>query len=163
MSVSQMETEGTRELVAQYLTALSHLAERAAEEPDGGWALTRPLLFHAHHTAELAAKSVLLLGSIAFEPRHGLVDLWKAVTDAGLDTSVEAVDSDWCASFVALIADLTGNSVGARYARPNAGHTPIDDTWCCVNPTALAAATDRFAIQCIALAQAAEEVVARQI
>lgn len=162
ISLSQSESEGTRELVDQYLTALGHLAGRAAESPDGGWALTRPVLFHAHHTAELAAKSVLMAGNASFEPRHGLVDLWTAITDAGLDQKVEAVDPDWCRDFVARVADLAGNSIGARYARPNVGHAPIDEVWCCVNPQALFDATDRFAVQCVAMAQASEEAIAAQ-
>lgn len=157
VSLSRTESEGTRELVAQYLTALRYLADRAAEAPDGRWDLTRPLLFHAHHTAELAVKSVLMTAGVDFPTRHGLEALWKSATDGGLDQLVSAVNTAWCHGFVSLIADLAGNSVGARYARPNAGHTALDDIWCCVNPRALAEATESFAVMCIAIAQEQEE------
>ena len=162
ISLSQTEAEATRELVEQYLTGLSHLAGKAAEAPDGGWALTRPLLFHAHHTAELAAKSALLSAGAIFGERHGLTELWQSIVKAGLNKAVAAVDADWCQAFAALIADLAGNSIGARYARPNKDHTPIDDVWCCVNPQGLATATETFAIQCLAMAQEAEEAGATE-
>lgn len=160
VSLSQTEAVATRELVDQYLTALRNLAERAAQSPDGGWGLTRPMLFHAHHTAELAAKAALIAGGESVEKHHGLLTLWEAIKVAGLDARVEALEADWCGAFVALIGDLAGNSIGARYAKPSAGHAPIDDVWCCVNPDALFAATERFAIQCIALAPAVEEASA---
>lgn len=162
ISLSQTESEGTRELVEQYLMGLSHLAERAAESPDGGWALTRPLLFHAHHTAELAAKSALLSAGVTFEARHGLTELWRTIVRAGLNKTVAAVDAEWCQGFTTLIADLAGNSIGARYAKPNKHHAPIDDVWCCVNPQGLATATETFAIQCIAMAQEAEDPATTQ-
>ena len=158
MSLSRTEVEGTRELVEQYLAALRHLADRAAEEVDGGWALTRPLLFHAHHTAELAVKAALLEGGVAFEARHGLEELWAKIEAAGLDQSVSAVDTAWCRGFLGLVAGAAGNSIGARYARPNRGHLPVDDVWCCVSPIALFTATECFAIQCIAMSQAAAEL-----
>ena len=158
VSLSRTEAEGTRELVEQYLAALRHLAERAAEEVDGGWALTRPLLFHAHHTAELAMKTALLECGVAFEARHGLEELWAKIEAAGLDQSVSAVDTAWCRSLLALVAGAAGNSIGARYARPNHGHVPVDDVWCCVSPIALFTATECFAIQCIAMSQAAPEL-----
>lgn len=158
MSLSRTEAEGTRELVEQYLAALRHLADRAAEEIDGGWALTRALMFHAHHTAELAMKTVLLSGGVPFEARHGLEDLWATIEAAGLDQSVSAVDTAWCRDFLALVAAAAGNSIGARYARPNRGHLPVDDVWCCVSPIALFTATECFAIQCIAMSQAAAEL-----
>ncbi|MGE0229648.1 MAG: HEPN domain-containing protein [Dehalococcoidia bacterium] len=158
VSLSRTEVEGTRELVEQYLAALRHLADRAAEEVDGGWALTRPLLFHAHHTAELAVKTALLEGGVAFEARHGLEDLWATIEAVGLDQSVSAVDTAWCRDFLALVAAAAGNSIGARYARPNRGHLPVDDVWCCVSPIALFTATECFAVQCIAMSQAAAEL-----
>lgn len=158
VSLSRTEVEGTRELVEQYLAALRHLADRAAEEVDGGWALTRPLLFHAHHTAELAMKTVLLSGGVPFEARHGLEDLWATIEAVGLDQSVSAVDTAWCRDFLALVAAAAGNSIGARYARPNRGHLPVDDVWCCVSPIALFTATECFAVQCIAMSQAAAEL-----
>lgn len=157
VSVSRTEADGTRELVEQYLGALRHLADRAAEEIDGGWALTRPLLFHAHHTAELAMKTALLSGGVQVEDRHGLEGLWASIVKAGLDQSVSAVDTGWCRDFVALVASAAGNSIGARYARAGRGHVPVDDVWCCVSPIALFTATERFAVQCIALARAAAE------
>lgn len=162
VSLSQTESEGTVELVDQYLTALGHLVESAAESPDGGWALTRPLLFHARHTAELAAKAALLAGGVAYERHHGLVTLWGKLADAGLDQKVPAVDAGWCHNFTSVVADLAGNSIGARYAKPNAGHTPIDEIWCCVNPAALFAVTESFAVQCVAIAQAAADAIADQ-
>jgi hypothetical protein len=93
---------------------------------------------------------------------HGLAALWRKIASAGLDQRVAAVDARWCGNFSSVVADLAGNSIGARYAKPNAGHTPIDDIWCCVNPDALFAATESFAVQCVALAQAAAEASAEQ-
>jgi HEPN domain-containing protein len=124
--------------------------------------LPAPLLFHAHHTAELAIKAALIPAGVAFEPKHGLGDLWAALVDEGTTAKLSIVDVGWCRDYVALVADLAGNSVGARYARPNKGHSPIDDTWCCVSPRALAAATEHFAIQCIAVAQEVAEAVPTQ-
>jgi hypothetical protein len=95
-------------------------------------------------------------------PNHGLATLWRKIAGAGLDQKVTAVDADWCGNFTSVVADLAGNSIGARYAKPNAGHTPIDDIWCCVNPDALFAATESFAVQCVALAQAAADGVTDQ-
>ena len=141
VSVTANESQGTRELVEQYLTALGHLAKRAARSPDGGWERTRPLLFNSHHTCELAVKAALLAGGVVFEARHGLADLWTALSGAGLTTALNDADADWCQDFAAFIADVAGNSIGARYAKPNPGRTAIDDVWCCVNPTALFEAT----------------------
>ena len=157
VSLAANESQGTRELVEQYLAALQTVAAQAAESVDGGWELTRPLLFHAHHTCELAAKSALLAGRVAFETRHGLPELWASLSSAGLTEVLDTSEQDWCHDFVAFIADLAGNSIGARYARPNPGRAAIDDLWCCVNPTALFEATEHFAIRCIAIVQAAEE------
>lgn len=156
VSLSRAESDGTAELVGQYLSALGRLAEAAADSPDDGWALTRPLLFNAHHTAELAAKAVLLAAGVQFERHHGLVSLWDKVAGSGLPGAVPTVDPGWCQRFVGVVANLAGNSIGARYAKPNEGHAAIDDVWCCVNPTALYAATESFAAQCLALAQSAE-------
>lgn len=162
MSLAADESQGTWELVDQYLTALRYLATHAAQSPDGGWELTRPLLFHAHHTCELAAKSALLAGGVAFEARDGLADLWSELSSAGLTEALNTSEADWCQNFATFIADVAGNSIGARYAKPNPGRTAIDDVWCCVNPTALFQATEHFAIRCIVIAQTADEADAAQ-
>ena len=65
VSLSRTEVEGTRELCEQYLAALRHLADRAAEDVDVGCALTRPRLLPAHHTAELAVTAAPPPGGVA--------------------------------------------------------------------------------------------------
>lgn len=84
------------------------------------------------------------------------------IPGVGSAKRVAAVDAKWCSNFTSVVADLAGNSIGACHAKPNAGHTPIDDIWCCVNPEARFAATDSFAVQCVALAQAAADATTDQ-
>ena len=120
------------------------------------------MLFTAHHTCELAAKAALLAHAAPFEARHGLVDLWASVVKVGLTATIPQGESDWCSAFASHLADVAGNSIGARYPKPNRGHVAIDETWCCVSPTALAAATEYFAIRCVAIAQDASQVATDQ-
>jgi hypothetical protein len=118
----------------QHLLAFSMLVEQVQGD-DSGYALTRPLVFEAHHVSELALKA----RTLQFDPRsntnlppagHHLGQLLaaeRALNGARSDSS------GWEDSFVSM---LDRASEAGRYPVAVRGEALHDD-WCCVDAEAL--------------------------
>ncbi len=92
-----------------------------------------------------------------------------AIYGVGTDIAGQGSAKGWPPSTpngaaTSLRSSMTWRATASARAMPspNAGHTPIDDICCCVNPEALFAATESFAVQCVALAQAAADATTDQ-
>lgn len=126
----------------QHLAAFGLLAEEAGAiaRESSGWYIARPLVFAAHHVAELALKTATLsrrgdwsLGA-AGHALASLLDLDREVNGPRQasriweDQLVHMLDQAWEAG---------------RYPDRRSGE-PLFDEWCCVSASALHRAIDVF-------------------
>lgn len=92
-----------------------------------------------------------------------------AIYGVGTDIAGQGSAKGWPPSTpngaaTSLRSSLTWRAIASARGMPSRtqGTPPIDDIWCCVNPEALFAATESFAVQCVALAQAAADATTDQ-
>ena len=124
----------------QALTAMAGVASRQAREGNG-WLMGRPLVFAAHHVAELSLKvATLPLRNRWRDGRqnngHDLAYL------LALDRAQNGVrdTSEWEDTFVTM---LERAQEAGRFPDRREGQ-PLFDQWCCVSATALFSAVMEF-------------------
>lgn len=120
-------------ILDQQYRAFADLAARARrdrDETESGNAVSRPLLFLAHHVSEVAIK-VALVGtqSGSGSRTHNLLVLWQRLVDAGGISRLGAGEVAWCGRFVEQMHALTPDGFDGRYADA----TVTEDAWCCFN------------------------------
>lgn len=134
-------------LIGQYQHAFNLLADTAEQEADDGWALTRPVLFAAHHVCEVALKLVIAAENTAVVKRvHPLPELRVAATR--LDRALQQDELEWIERFIALMDGLTHNGFEGRYIE-------IESEWCCLALGPLRESVDCFVALCVLAASAA--------
>lgn len=126
-SKSSGRIKGWDDLIDQHANALVLLAD-AAVAGGGGWGLTRPILFEAHHICELALKRLLAQHGQT-RRSHKLDVLWTHAAPH-LPRRVTKADRAWLDSFVTEMAALTVDGQDGRF--PDAT-TDISTKWCCLN------------------------------
>lgn len=126
-SKSNGRIAGWDDLIDQHAKALGLLVDAAVAE-GGGWGLTRPVLFGAHHVCELALKR-LLAQHRQSSRSHNLGVLWHQASPL-LPKRISKRDKEWLYAFVASIANLTADGQDGRF--PDAT-TDISKNWCCLN------------------------------
>lgn len=150
----QLDTESPLEswllLVGQHQRAFGLLADAAEQEEGGGWALTRPVLFAAHHVCELALKLVTAADDPAAVRRvHPLPELRETATR--LDRVLEPSELEWSGRFISLMDELTHKGFEGRYIQ-------IDGAWCCLALGPLREGVDAFVALCVVAASAQRPV-----
>ncbi|MGV1010399.1 MAG: hypothetical protein ACOYBY_17665 [Dermatophilaceae bacterium] len=126
-SKSNGRIKGWDDLINQHASALALLVD-AAVDGGGGWGLTRPVLFEAHHICELALKRLLAQHHQASRS-HKLGGLWCQASPL-LPKRISKGDRMWLDTFVAEMAELTTDGQDGRF--PDAT-TDISKKWCCLN------------------------------
>jgi hypothetical protein len=126
-SKSNGRIKGWDDLIDQHANALVLLVDAAVAD-GGGWGLTRPILFEAHHICELSMKRLLAQHQQSSRS-HKLDSLWKQVVPL-LPRRVSKGDKAWLDAFVAEMAELTIDGQDGRF--PDAT-TDISKKWCCLN------------------------------
>lgn len=126
-SKSTGRIRGWDDLIDQHLNAFDLLVKAAIAE-GGGWGLTRPVLFEAHHICELILKRLLAQRSLTSKS-HKLAELW-ALAEPQLPKRVTKRDRAWLGSFIAEMAGLTSDGQDGRF--PDA-KKDISAKWCCLN------------------------------
>lgn len=126
-SKSSGRIKGWEDLIDQHANAFALLVDAAVAD-GGGWGLTRPILFEAHHVCELAMKR-LLAQHQQTSRSHKLGTLWSKAAPL-LPKRISKRDRAWLDSFVAEMAELTVDGQDGRF--PDAT-TDISKKWCCLN------------------------------
>ena len=126
-SKSNGRIKGWDDLIDQHANALSVLVDAAVNQ-GGGWGLTRPVLFEAHHICELAMKR-LLAQHRQTSRSHKLDVLWLRALPL-LPRRITKRDRIWLDRFVAAMVELTADGQDGRF--PDAT-TDISKRWCCLN------------------------------
>lgn len=129
-------------VLAQHIEAFRHLVDQADSDADG-WALTRPVLFAAHHVCEVALKTAWVAhrGS---SPQHGhpLEPHWTRLAKAGGLKHLDPTQIEEAIEFIRFMASLTPDGVSTRY--PLLGARDLGGKWCCLNSSALRDAVFAF-------------------
>lgn len=99
-------------LVDQYFRALRLLVEDAERSGDMN-ALSRPILFTAHHLCELAIKAALLSKRASPLWSHHLPELWSTAVTAGCFQSMTKDERQWCAQFAINLGEISGDGTPA--------------------------------------------------
>ncbi|GAA1142466.1 hypothetical protein [Ornithinicoccus hortensis] len=134
------ENGGWLGMLDQHARALRILCTAAhTDEP-----LTRPIIFAAHHTCEVAIKAALVQRGVAIEGElkgHLLNDLLNELGTTGWASSAPDGHQQWVAEFVAAMVAVTPNGFDGKYAElPN----DMASDWCCVNPIGMLATVETF-------------------
>lgn len=129
-------------VLAQHMAAFDYLVDRATNEDDG-WALTRPVLFAAHHVCEVALKTAWVAHSGKPPKRgHHLEPHWTRLgRDGGLQ-HLEPAQINEARAFIALMTELSPDGQTTRY--PMTGVDDLGATWCCLNSRGLRDAVRAF-------------------
>lgn len=135
-------------LVDQYFRALTLLVE-AAQESSDVVALSRPILFTAHHLCEVALKAAILSAGATAKKDHHLPALWAVALAAGCFARLPQDEVDWCAQFTSNLGAISGDGTPGRYVDGMVGGAAVDAVWCCLNITAIYAASMQFASLCV--------------
>lgn len=129
-------------VLAQHIAAFDHLVNKATHEDDG-FALTRPVLFAAHHVCEVALKTAWVAYS-GRSPRRGhpLAPHWTRLARDGGLRHLEPAQINEARAFIDLMAELTPDGQTTRY--PMTGVDDLGATWCCLNSPGLRDAVYAF-------------------
>ena len=127
----------------QHLAALQVLASQAVHVQDerDGWWLARPLVFAAHHAAELVLKTATISQRErwpAGADGHSLVLLMRL----DRDVNGERISASWEDE---LVLQLANAWEAGRYPTTRRGE-PLFDDWCCVSAGALCNAVVAFSV-----------------
>jgi hypothetical protein len=129
-------------VLAQNIGAFNYLVDKAIEDGDG-WALTRPVLFAAHHVCELGLKtaSVARFGQ---QPKRGhhLEPLWTRLAKGGGLKHLDATQINEARAFIDVMTELTPDGQTTRYPMP--APNDVGAVWCCLNSRALRDAVYAF-------------------
>jgi hypothetical protein len=138
------DLQGQWDLVlAQHVAAFDYLVEKAASED--GWALTRPILFAAHHVSEVALKAAWVAHDGRAPKRgHHLEPLWRRLREAGGLRHLEGSEINQASNFIALMEELTPDGQTTRYPMTGVKENDLGAIWCCLNCSALRAAVFAF-------------------
>lgn len=129
-------------VLAQHMGAFDYLVERATNGNDG-WALTRPVLFAAHHVCEVALKTAWVAHSGRAPKRgHHLEPHWTRLARDGGLRHLDPMQFNEARAFVDLMTELTPDGQTTRY--PMAGVDDLGVTWCCLNSSGLRDAVYAF-------------------
>ncbi len=126
--------------VAAFIALAGDAAARAGNE-ERNWYMGRPLLFSAHHVAELALKSVTLSAAAEWpgpNGRSGHVLSHLMSVERGVNQSRGS--AEWEDAFVAMLDQA---QEGGRYPTDRRSG-PLLDQWCCVSASALGDAVTAF-------------------
>ncbi len=135
-------------LVDQYFRALSTLVETAAALDDPS-ALSRPILFTAHHLCEVSLKAAILSRVAAAPKLHFLPELWTAAVDAGCFAHLPPEELSWGFDFATNLGAISGDGTPGRYVDGIVDGGTLDSQWCCLNISAIHAAAMEFASLCV--------------
>lgn len=128
-------------VLAQHIAAFDNLTDQATR--DDGWALTRPVLFAAHHVCEVALKTAWVAAE-GKEPKRGhlLEPHWARLGKAGHLRHLSVSQVNEARKFLRLMEDLTPDGQTTRY--PLIGADDLGATWCCLNSRLLREAVFAF-------------------
>ena len=126
-SKSSGRIKGWDDLIAQHSNAFTLLVDAAVAQ-GGGWGLTRPVLFEAHHICELVIKRLLAQHQQTVRS-HNLGTLWMRAVPL-LPKRISKRDRAWLDAFIAEMAELTVDGQDGRF--PDAT-TDISKKWCCLS------------------------------
>ncbi|GAB3823134.1 hypothetical protein [Kribbella italica] len=129
-------------VLAQHIAAFDYLVDKAASGQDG-WALTRPVLFSAHHVCEVALKTAWVAHAGQSPKRgHHLEPHWTRLAKAGGLRHLDPPQINEARDFISLMAELTPDGQTTRYPMP--GVDDLGATWCCLNSSGLRDAVYAF-------------------